>query len=179
MSTYTDHHLKHLQYEEVLNIIQPIGFFANEKKAIEYLLMKGKAFTEQFHEEHGQGCAFTIKAMVNADENLIDYLQEEVPSLYWTDKSTSWYVFSEVSYQMCLNEHLIYLSHDWDRSFPGWIKYVLDDGKIQTGCDLQHLQKAHNVFTYRYNDENRKREEFEAVRNYIEDNNPEHLKGLC
>ncbi len=176
MSTYTDHNLHNLQYENVLDICQPIGYFNNNLAAEKWILSKGLAFTEEFYQEHNQGCAFQIIQKSETIDSLIDGLDEiyEIMNLYFTNKYTPSHVFSEESYQMCLKEHMIYLSHDWDTIFPFWIRYYWNN-KVIIGCNATHFKK---LFQYYTDDDETMKKQLECIENYEHDLNRSHLKQL-
>lgn len=178
MATYTDHNLD-VQYKNgKYDMFRNIGFHQTFDEAYEWLKSVGKQFTEDFYDHAEQGCAFVIieQDTLNTN-NFRDWLDEDDLGLYMLNRSRSHYVFSEESYKMCLNEHLMYYSHDWDSEFPIWIKYIQNDGSIITGCGLEHFEKMQKLRQYIENNTEQKQKALKAFKAYLNDGNEQHLFG--
>jgi hypothetical protein len=176
MATYTDHHLD-VQYKNgQYDMFRPIGFHSTYDEAFEWLKSVGLEFTENFYDYAQQGCAFVIIEQTTlSSTNFSDWLDDDELGLYMLNRSRAHYVFSEESYRMCLNEHLMYYDHDWDNEFPIWIKFVKPDGSITTGCDLEHFKKVQSMKTYFENNTETKQKELKAFKKYLSDGNEQHL----
>lgn len=178
MATYTDHKLD-VQYKNgQYDMFRDIGYYQTFDEAYEWLKSVGKQFTEDFYDYATQGCAFVIiKNDPLNTTNFSDWLDNNNQELYMLNRSRAHYVFSEESYKMCLNEHLMYYSHDWDNAFPIWIKYIQDDGSVITGCGLEHFKKMQKLRQYIENNTKQKQQEINAFKAYLTDGNEQHLFG--
>jgi hypothetical protein len=176
MSTYTDHQLD-VQYKNgQYHMFRPVGFHNTYNEAYLWLLSVGKSLTETFYNYSTQGCAFVIIKQSNQDtDSFGDSLDDDDLSLYFVNRSRYHYVFSEESYQMCLNEHLMFYSYDWDSPFPIWLKYVQDDGTIVTGCTLEHFIEVQEMNTYIKNNVATKKKELVNFKKFLKDGNVKHL----
>ncbi len=182
MCIYTDHFvpkgLNYVDYNKDFIIFNGIGYFDEYEKAYEWLIKNGKKYTEEFNELHNQPCAFVIKKSNTIDidkcDDFEDYMSEN--DLYFLSRDKFHYVFDEKCYEMCLTEHLMYVSHDYDTHFPSWIKYVKND--IFIGYDCKHIKKIHKFVKYSDNDIYKKKSELEKVKKYSKTKNIEDLEEL-
>lgn len=168
MSTYISPCLD-LQYTNGhYHMFRAIGFHNTYNDAYTWLISIGKSFTEKFYDHADQGSAFVIIEQSNQDaETFGNELDDDKLNLFMLDRSRYHYVFSEESYKMCLNEHLMYLSNDWDQPFPIWLKYVQDDGTIITGCNLDHFIKVQEMTTYNDDNVGRKKKNLQILKNFV------------
>jgi len=183
MCTYTEHkvrdNLNYVKYNKDLKIFDGIGFFDTYDKAYNWLITNGYKYTKEFYEIYDSPCAFVIRKCVtinDKDECLEDNLDKN--DLYFLSRNYYHYVFDENSYLMCLTEHLMYLSHDWDNIFPSWIKYVKTIDDIFIGCDYKHIKIAQKLFTYCDDDIITKKKELELVKKYSKSKNIKDLENL-
>lgn len=79
---------------------------------------------------------------------------------------------------MCLTEHLMYWSNDWDKIFPSWIKYVKNNDKIFIECDDKHIKKAQSFRNYLDDNENKQINEINLVKKYKKTKNIDDLENL-
>ena len=143
MTTYDDHQLQNLQSDNPLRIFNALAFFNKVNDAEKYILKNGTTITKNFEKSYKEGCALCIIDQTNFNlvfDDLEDYLN--IVNIDFCNKPYPTYVFSEKSYKMVMNEHLIFVSHDWMNPIPKWIKYIKTNGSIVIGCDKKHLLKV-------------------------------------
>ena len=182
MCTYTDHTvpetLKYVDYKSSLKVFKEIAYFKTFEEAYDWIITNGKKFTEKFYDITEEGCAFTIMKKKTLEIDLFDEDFLDLSRSYLLDRTIFHYVFSELSYKMCLTEHLMYYSHDWDSLFPSWIKYVKRKNSIFIGCDHKHIKKAHKLITYNNDNDNKQKNEIDVVKKYNKTKNINDLNGL-
>lgn len=178
MATCADHSLN-LQYKNgQYNMFRSIGYHQTFNEAYMWLKSVGKQFTQNFYEYAEQGCAFVIIEQKTLNiTNFEEWLDTDDLGLYMLNRSRAHYVFSEESYKMCLNEHLMYYNHDWDNKFPIWIKYIKDDGSVIIGCDLNHFEQMQKLRQYIENNVEQQQQDLNAFKKYLKDGNEQHLFG--
>lgn len=184
MCTYKDYYNfdkldKYIEYDDELNIFEPVGFFNNYDSAYNWLIENGKKLTDNFFELHDQGCAFVIvfkKTIQTESDELEDFLSQT--DLYLLDRTRYHYTFSKESNDMCLTEHLRYVSHEWDTNFPNWIKYVQDKDNISIGCNTTHMKKVHKLIKYSVDDHQKKKNEIKMVTKYLKTKNLDDVKEI-
>ena len=177
MTTYCDHDYKELQPKNVLNICNVVSVFPDFNSAEKWLFKHGKKLNDNFYELYEQGCAFNIVEHKNytTDDNFEDFLNNSGIDMYMTNRQFPTYVFSSSSYNMVLNEHFIFVSHDWSESIPWWITYIAEDGNVLKGCTDDHFKKC--LAFYRDEYKEAEIQKFEKLKdNHYTGNNKESQK---
>jgi hypothetical protein len=175
MSVYTDHYLRHLQYENVLKINYKIKSFCSYKEAEEYLMRRGNEITKEFMEEKEQPCVFNI---IKEENN--DYYTEELDNKFDLQIIPKYptFAFNEEAYKMILNEQYIFVSRDWDYDIPKHYVYVKEDN-IKYGITKEHFEKVNNSVGYCEEDKEKLNKEFDEYDKLSNKSKRELFMKLC
>lgn len=144
-----------------LSIWEKLYEFDNFDDAKSELITNGKRLTEEFYNKYQQGCAFHIINVVSSDTESMDYYKwswthNGIHNLYNTNRiKGKTYVFSELSYQMVINEYRKY-----NKSTKRFIEYYKDEGII-TDLPLDILKESlENNYLFKMNQQKEYLESF-------------------